>query len=86
MLTGPRPDSPLVASPPGFSAPNKVLAPAFYEKDTRTGLPTGRVFDEQGNDLPVVTATTNGVTGATITSIWNGTQAEYNALTPTLST
>ncbi len=55
--------SPFVKSPTGYSAPGKVLAPAFYEKDESTGLPTGRTFDEAGNELGVPYVVTDAVTG-----------------------
>lgn len=72
MGSGPRLSSPLISTPPGFSAPGKVLAPAFYEKDAVTGLPTGRAFDEQGNNLNIVTATIDAVTGVVSFVAQNG--------------
>ncbi len=63
MSGAPQIASPFVNPPPGYSASGKVLVPAFYEKNLTTGLPTGRLFDEGGNDLSVVTATTDAVTG-----------------------
>lgn len=78
MGSGPRLSSPLISTPPGFSAPGKVLAPAFYEKDAVTGLPTGRAFDEQGNNLNIVTATTDAATGGT--RIYGGAEISRDRL------
>lgn len=63
--------SPLAMQPPGRTAAGGILCPLFYEKDPATGLPTGLVYDEAGNNIPAP----NFPTGSGVVVVSSGVPA-----------